>query len=201
MVYSSIARIYLDEFPFHRRSRRKPSSNYFFLSNGHSDHLAGIKLSLSDPDVTIVCSKETFAVIKILYGIPREKCLIVSPNQSLDFDSYIIHAIDANHCVGSLMFVIESKEGFKEVYTGDFRLGAPVIEEINLIKNANHLWLDNTYGKNPIFEFPTREDQISEIITLILSEGNYPERDIWIAAYQIGKELLLKTFSIILIRV
>ncbi len=195
MVYSSVAKVYFDEFPFRRRDHRKPSSNYFFLSHGHSDHMTGIKLSLSDPDSTIVCSRETFAVIKVLYGIPRERCLLITSNQSLDFDSYVIHAIDANHCVGSLMFVIETNQGFKEVYTGDFRLGSPIIEELSLIEKADHLWLDNTYGKNPIFEFPTREEQISEIITLILSEGNYPERDVWIAAYQIGKELLLKTIS------
>ena len=195
MVYSSIAKSYFDEFPFRRKDRRKPSSNYFFLSHGHSDHMSGIKLSLTDPDSTIVCSRETYAVIKVLHQVPRERCLIVKPNQSLDFDSYIIHAIDANHCLGSLMFVVESEQGLKEVYTGDFRLGSPIMDELNLIKGADHLWLDFTYGRDPIFQFPSRQEIISEIITLILSGDNYPERDIWIAAYQIGKELLLKTVS------
>ncbi len=195
MVYSSIAKSYFDEFPFRRRDHRKPSSNYFFLSHGHNDHMSGIKLSLSDPDSTIVCSKETFAVIKVLHGVPEEKCLIIKPNQSLDFDSYIIHALDANHCLGSLMFVIESEKGLKEVYTGDFRLGSPIMNEIDLIKDADRIWLDYTYGGNPKFQFPERQELISEIITLILSENNYPERDVWIAAYQIGKDLLLKTVS------
>lgn len=195
MVFSSIARSYFDEFPFRRKDQRKPSSNYFFLSHGHNDHMLGLKLSLSDPDSTIVCSKETFAVIKVLHGVPRERCLIINPNQSLDFDSYIIHALDANHCLGSLMFIIESEEGLKEVYTGDFRFGSPIMDELELIEGADHIWLDYTYGGNPIFQFPERTALISEIITLILSENNYPERDVWIAAYQIGKELLLKTVS------
>ena len=195
MVYSSIAQSYFDEFPFRRRAPRKPSSGYFFLSHAHSDHITGLRSSLSDPDVTIVCSEETAAVIRVLYGIPKEKCEEIKANQSLYFDTFTVHAIDANHCLGSLSFVIESNNGLKEVYTGDFRLGPPIFEELGLIQGADHLWVDYTYGKDPIFQFPSREEVTSEIITLILAEGNYPERDVWISSYQIGKEKLLKTIS------
>ncbi|MFX1505171.1 MAG: MBL fold metallo-hydrolase [Promethearchaeota archaeon] len=195
MVFSPIAQSYFDEFPFHRSSPRKPSSGFFFLSHAHSDHTSGLRSSLSDPDVTIVCSKETAAVVGVLYGIPQEKCLEVRSNQSLDFDNFTVHAIDANHCVGSLSYIIESKDGLKEVYTGDFRLGTPILDELSLLEGASHLWVDYTYGKDPIFRFPSREKMISEIITLILTEGNYPARDVWISSYQIGKEKLLKTIS------
>ncbi len=78
MVFSSIAQSYFDEFPFRRKDPRKPSTGFFFLSHAHSDHIAGLKSSLSDPDATIVCSKETAAVIKVLLGIPKEKCLKIS---------------------------------------------------------------------------------------------------------------------------
>jgi Cft2 family RNA processing exonuclease len=196
MVFSSIAQSYFDEFPFRRKvQRRKKTSGYFFLSHAHSDHTSGLQGILSDPDATLVCSNETAAVIKTLFRIPREKCLIIKPNQSLSFDDYIVHVLDANHCVGSLMFIIESGDGSKEVYSGDFRLGAPVLNERELLQDADHLWLDYTYGREPIFKFPSREDLISDIITLILSGGNFPERDVWISAYQIGKEKLLKTVS------
>jgi hypothetical protein len=195
MVFSLIAQSYFDEFPFRRNFPRKPSSGFFFLSHAHSDHTSGLRSSLSDPDATIVCSKETAAVIRVLYGIPREKCLEIESNQSLDFDKFTVHAVDANHCLGSLSFVIESKDGLKEVYTGDFRLGTPILDELSLLQRANHLWVDYTYGKDPIFRFPSRERIISDIITLILTEGNYPERDVWISSYQIGKEKLLKTIS------
>ncbi|MHA2223744.1 MAG: MBL fold metallo-hydrolase [Candidatus Hodarchaeales archaeon] len=195
MVFSSIAQSYFDEFPFRRKGPRKPSTGFFFLSHAHSDHISGLKSSLTDPDATIVCSKETAAIIKVLLGIPKEKCLKINPNQSLDFDNFLVHAIDANHCLGSLMFVIESKLGPKEVYTGDFRLNQTILDETDLFARADHLWLDYTYGKDSLFHFPSREELISEIISLILSENNYPERDVWIAAYQIGKELLLKTIS------
>jgi phosphoribosyl 1,2-cyclic phosphodiesterase len=195
MVYSKIANSFFDEFPFRQRKKIHSSSGYFFLSHAHSDHTSGIKSVLSSSDATIVCSRETAAALKVLHRIPKEKCLLIEPNQSLDFDDYIIHAIDANHCLGSLMFVIESTKKGKEVYTGDFRLGKPILEEIELIQGADHLWVDYTYGKDPRYEFPSREDLISEILTLILSEGNYPDKEIWIAAYQIGKEKLLKTIS------
>ncbi|NHJ00630.1 MAG: hypothetical protein EAX86_00750 [Candidatus Heimdallarchaeota archaeon] len=195
MVFSHIAESYFDEFPFRRKDSRRKSSQYFFLSHAHSDHLSGIKYSLSDPDVIIVCSDETSSVIRFLCNIPKEKCLIVNPNQSLDFDDFIVHAIDANHCVGSLMYVIESKTGLKEIYTGDFRMGDSMRKERDLLQGADQLWLDNTYGADSRFDFPSREEMISQIVTLILSSGNFPERDIWIASYQIGKELLLRTVS------
>ena len=146
MVYSSIAQSYFDEFPFRRNEHRKPNSGYFFLSHAHVDHTRGIKNSLSDPDVTIVCSKETAAAIKVLHRIPQEKCLIINPNQSLSFDKFFVHALDANHCLGSLMFVIESMKGIKEVFTGDFRLGKPVIDELDLFSNELVL---SKVGRNP----------------------------------------------------
>ncbi len=195
MVYSEISNSYFDEFPFRHKRKIRNASEYFFLSHAHSDHTKGIKSILTSSDAMIVCSKETAAALKVLYRIPKEKCIILEPNQSLDFDKYVVHAVDANHCLGSLLFVIESEKNQKEVYTGDFRLGSPIIDEIDLIKGADHMWLDTTYGKNPKYIFPTREELISEILTFILSDGNFPEKDIWIAAYQIGKEKLLKTIS------
>ncbi|MHA2096595.1 MAG: MBL fold metallo-hydrolase [Candidatus Hodarchaeales archaeon] len=195
MVFSRLANSYLDEFPFRRRKKIATSSDYFFLSHAHSDHTSGIKSILSSPDATIVCSKETAAALKVLHRIPKEKCLLIDTNQSLDFDNFVVHAIDANHCLGSLMFVIESSEGKKEVYTGDFRLGTPIMDELELLQNADHLWVDYTYGKNPKYDFPSRKQLISEILSLMLAEGNYPQKEIWIAAYQIGKEKLLKTIS------
>jgi Cft2 family RNA processing exonuclease len=195
MVFSKIANSYFDEFPFRQRKKLALSSDYFFLSHAHSDHTSGIKSVLSSPDATIVCSKETAAALKVLHRIPKDKCLLMDTSQSLDFDDFVVHAIDANHCLGSLMFVIESSENEKEVYTGDFRLGATVLEELELLSNADHLWVDYTYGKNPKYNFPSRKELISEILSLMLTEGNYPQKEIWIAAYQIGKETLLKTIS------
>ncbi len=198
MVFSSVAESYFDEFPFKRKDRRRKSSQYFFLSHAHSDHISGLKASLSDPDVKIVCSDETASIIRVLCNIQKEKCLIVNPNQSLDFDDFIVHAIDANHCIGSLMYIIESKTGFKEIYTGDFRMGDSIREERDLFSQADKIWLDNTYGTDSRFKFPPREEMISQIITLILTEGQFPEKNIWIASYQLGKELLLKTVSQVL---
>ncbi|WP_455140151.1 MBL fold metallo-hydrolase [Candidatus Hodarchaeum mangrovi] len=195
MVYSSIAKSYFDEFPFRRRDKRKPSSGYFFLSHAHSDHTVGLKSMSSDPDPILVCSRETAAAIQFLYRFPKERILEINSNQSLDFDDFIVHALDANHCVGSLMYVIESKNGTKEVFTGDFRFHSKMKEEFDLIQGAETLWVDFTYGKDPIFNFPTREEMISDIITFILSSEKYPENTVWVAAYQIGKENLLKTLS------
>lgn len=194
-MFSSIARSYFDEFPFRRNDRRRPSSGYYFLSHAHSDHTRGLKHIATAPDSTVVCTRETAAVIKVLHRIPYEKCLIVKPNQSLDFDDFVVHCLDANHCIGSLMFVIEDKFGAKEVYTGDFRLGSTIVEEMELLRSPDHLYVDYVYGEDPKYDFPSRKELISDILTLILSPGNYPERDVWLSAYQIGKEILFQTIS------
>ena len=76
-------------------------------------------------------------------------------------------------------------ENRKEVYTGDFRLGKPILDELELIQGADHLWVDYTYGDKPRYNFPSRRDLISEILSLMLADGNYPHKEIWIAAYQI----------------
>ncbi|MFW9856613.1 MAG: MBL fold metallo-hydrolase [Candidatus Thorarchaeota archaeon] len=194
-MYSSIARSYFDEFPFGRNDRRRPSSGYFFLSHAHSDHTRGLKNIITAQDSTVVCTRETAAVIKALHRIPREKCLIVKPSQSLDFDDFKVHCLDANHCLGSLMFVIEDNDGTKEVYTGDFRLGSVIIEEMELLRNPDHLYVDYVYGRDPKYDFPSRKELISDILTLIHAPGNYPERNVWLSAYQIGKEILFQTIS------
>ncbi|MCK4848930.1 MAG: hypothetical protein KAT16_07905 [Candidatus Heimdallarchaeota archaeon] len=195
MVFSTIANSYFDEFPSRKKRKNPHASGFFFLSHAHADHTIGIKSLLTSPDSTIVCSEATSAAIKILHRIPKEKCLIVEPGQTLDFDSFVVHALDANHCLGSLMFAIESSNHEKEVYTGDFRLGKPILEEIDLLQNPNLIWMDYTYGNKPRYNFPSRETLISEILTLILTEWDDCEKEIWIAAYQIGKEKLLRTIS------
>ena len=195
MVFSTIADSYFDEFPFRKRNKNPRASGYYFLSHAHADHTVGIKSILSSPDSTIICSEETAAALKVLHRIPSEKCLLIEAGKSLDFDTFDVHALDANHCLGSLMFVIESSNHEKQVYTGDFRMGNPILEEIPLLQNANFLWMDYTYGNKPRYNFPSREELISEILTLILSEWNDSGKEIWISAYQIGKELLLKTIS------
>ena len=67
MVFSTIANSYFDEFPFRKKDKRKPSSGYFYLSHAHSDHVQGLKKSLTDPDAVIVCSRETASIINILF--------------------------------------------------------------------------------------------------------------------------------------
>ena len=196
MVYISLPNkkgIYFDEFPF--KKNRKPSIEYFFLSHAHSDHTKGISSIKYHPDLKIVCTRSTSIFVQHFHKVPKEKFLIVSNGQSLDFDDYTVHVLDANHCLGSSMFVIERKDGFKEIFTGDFRYNPDKFPEIGLLRNSDRMWLDFTYGKDPRFRFPSREEVTSEIISLILSSGKFEMNDYWLSAYKIGREHLLSTLS------
>jgi hypothetical protein len=66
---------------------------------------------------------------------------------------------------------------------------------MDLLRNPDHLYVDYVYGKDPRYDFPSRKELISDILTLILSPGNFPERNVWLSAYQIGKEILFQTIS------
>ncbi len=137
-------------------------------------------------DALIVCTPITSRIIEVMNGIPPEKCLLVEPGQILALDKVQVHIIDANHCLGSCMFVFES-ENQKEVYTGDFRFNTEMREHKDLLIFPNICWMDQTFN-DPRFVFPSQREAIDEIVQIMLGHS---EEDIFIGCYTIGKEKIL----------
>jgi DNA cross-link repair 1B protein len=63
--------------------------------------------------------------------------------------------IDANHCPGACMFLLEGYFG-TILHTGDFRFD-PLILQHDALRNKkiDHLYLDDTF-LDPIYDFPSR---------------------------------------------
>ncbi len=186
-----LERFWADEFPdpLKNKKRLKDAEPYFFLSHAHSDHTKGLKRLLNyHSDAKIVCSRETKIILELTDAIPSERFIVMEKEKPMVLDGMTITAFDANHCVGSLMFLFES-ENRREFFTGDFRYDPQIMDPfIPYIKDVDLMVADGTYNR-PIFHFPPQAEAIDKLIKLTL---HFPFQDKFIGSYSIGKEKLFE---------
>ncbi|KAF1944625.1 hypothetical protein EJ02DRAFT_371044 [Clathrospora elynae] len=181
-----------------------------FLSHVHSDHLAGLE-SLGTPFV--YCSAATKEILlrleKYHYRINFAKGLLESQNLTYDRSmrklakplpldtpttielapgkSMQVTLVDANHCVGAVMFLIEGN-GNAILYTGDIRaenwwvnslVQNPVLLPYTLeTRRLNCMYLDTTFAtkKESYREFPSKAEGTRELLSKV---SEYPDDTIF----------------------
>ncbi|KAL1794999.1 hypothetical protein ACET3X_006815 [Alternaria dauci] len=169
-----------------------------FLSHVHSDHLVGLE-SLRAPFV--YCSAATREILlrleKFHYRVNFAKGILESRNVTYDRsmrklakalpldtptlieltpgNSIRVTLIDANHCVGAVMFLIEGN-GKAILYTGDVRaeewwinsiVQNPVLLPYSLgNRTLDCMYLDTTFAtkKKPYRQFPSKAQGIQELL-------------------------------------
>jgi DNA cross-link repair 1B protein len=96
--------------------------------------------------------------------------------------------IDANHCPGSVMFLMEGYFGV-HLHTGDFRYDSKMLE-IEILKNKkiDVLYLDDTFSEK-CYNFKTRKEAGEEILEICKKQSE--ETRIFITTDTLGKEELL----------
>lgn len=180
--------------------QHEPGVTTYLLSHLHTDHTSGLSPSWNNG--IIYTTKVTSFLLKEKFHINPD--LIVE----LDYDDSIyidltkgtassrkssstcikLSIIDANHCVGSCMFLLEGYFG-NILITGDFRFDSktlchPFLQDIKI----DHLFLDDTFI-DPDYDFPSRAEAGKEILDLVSS---FPENyRFCIATDSLGKEELL----------
>lgn len=86
------------------------------------------------------------------------------------FDQIVVTSFPANHCPGSVMFLIENHRT-RVLYTGDFRLNKKELEGIKAFteyKNTiDEIYLDSTFLKDIYPNFPTQDASCEAIVKLI----------------------------------
>ncbi|KAL4226272.1 Metabotropic glutamate receptor 4 [Mactra antiquata] len=178
--------------------RECPQARIFFLTHLHGDHVTGLTSSWRYP---IYCSEITKQLL--IHNFEIDKSLInileidVTKKIYLDRvhnEQMSVTAIDANHCPGAIMILMEGYFG-TILHTGDFRFYSHMITDTPLSRYSGKidtLYLDNTYC-TPSCSFPSKETAEKQVIDII---QQYPNRDILIAMRNLGKETLLYSIAL-----
>ncbi|GER35611.1 DNA ligase [Striga asiatica] len=179
----------------------------YFLSHFHSDHYTGLTPQWAKG--IIYCSSVTANLLKEILKIPQPLIYPLPLSQPMLIDGSEVWLVDANHCPGAVQFLFkvpvdsEAVVGFeKYVHTGDFRYCAEMKNEaaISHFIGADALFLDTTYC-NPKFMFPSQEESIDYIVSVIEKLGVQNEGEdgknvlFLVATYVIGKEKILMEIS------
>ncbi|CAK9177949.1 unnamed protein product [Ilex paraguariensis] len=171
----------------------------YFLSHFHSDHYTGLSPTWSKG--IIFCSHTTARLLIEILKVPEPFVLALSLSEPVLIDGCEVLLIDANHCPGAVQFLfkIPGNDGKFEryVHTGDFRYcdsmkSGPLLSEFI---GSDAVFLDTTYC-NPKFVFPSQEESIDYIVSVIErikveNEGNLKNVLFLVATYVIGKERIL----------
>jgi putative mRNA 3-end processing factor len=112
------------------------------VTHAHADHTGGLRWSLRECQ-KVIMTEATRDLIDILEGPlgPRlENIETLAYEKPLRFDGEKVTLFKANHILGAAQVLVESEEGERVVWTGDFKLdGTPVLD-------CDTLVLESTYG-------------------------------------------------------
>ncbi|UXD21217.1 hypothetical protein IPA_01430 [Ignicoccus pacificus DSM 13166] len=140
------------------------------VTHAHSDHTIDISKSMSAQGY-IAATPVTFTMMKYLgHSVPRAKRKEVEPGSCFKIDDERICFIRAEHIPGSVQVLVENENGFRVLYTGDFKnpgSGTPIVEDLDV------LIVDATYG-DPRYVRPSEaevEEALVDIIEQALSRG------------------------------
>lgn len=167
---------------------------FFFLSHVQIDKSFTLSSTWSLP---IYCSPITKQLL--LKRFPVDPSLVhelsldtphVIPLTTADNTSMTVTLLDANHCPGAVMFLMEGYFG-RILYTGDFRYSGSLMSnsllQDFLSKPVDSLYLDNTFC-SPKCIYPPRDEAVEEVIEIV---DKHPTQKILIGLRNLGKEDLL----------
>jgi len=164
---------------------------HYLLSHFHYDHYLGLSRHWRQP---VVCSSVTARLLTSKLKVRRSLITTLDVGETKQFGEIAVTGLEANHCPGSLMFLIKAC-GETYLHTGDFRASAE-LESLPQFWQADfrlsRLYLDTTYCR-PEYDFPSTSDVIDKTLELtreFLAEN--PSTLVVVGAYDVGKERLLK---------
>jgi len=175
-----------------------PGVTYYLLTHFHYDHYSGLSKNWKKK---IVCSSITKRLAASSLGVNEDLMITLDPGdrekESRTFGNCELTAIDANHCPGSIMFVMRLTSGVTILHVGDFR-ASQEMEEGPIFWDRikiDKLYLDTTYCK-PEYDFPAQADVINRSVELV---GEFissnPNTVVMVGAYTVGKERIFKAIA------
>jgi DNA cross-link repair 1B protein len=169
--------------------KHTPDVQFYLLSHLHADHTSGLSPSWNFG--TIYCTSISKAILCQKFKVDEKYIVVLELEKTYTFPieysnaSIEITCFDANHCLGSCMFLIRGYFG-TILCTGDFRYDPFMLKDF---KNTSidYLYLDDTFIDSEAI-FPTREEAGKQIENIIAEYPN--EYRILVAADTLGKEEL-----------
>jgi len=159
------------------------------LTHYHRDHLAGVRRHRGS--TPILCSPLTARLLQDIEGTAPGCILPLAPGEHVTIRDGVrrarVRALDANHCPGSLMFLVEW-EGQMALYTGDFRLNDQIRSLAARLRGIDLLYLDATYD-HPRYVFPPQGEAVNQVLSLIRGRQG---RRVYLAVYSLGKNRLVE---------
>ena len=145
-----------------------------FISHAHSDHSAGAKTSRR-----IIASEET---IDLMHSRNYADSL-VTRSKLMKNPPFKYELLDAGHVLGSKQLYIENSSSF--IYTGDFKTRDSLTNKGAVVRQADLLMMETTYGL-PFYKFPPMEHVYNEMahwVNQTLITGS----SLIIGGYSLGK--------------
>jgi len=149
-----------------------------FVSHAHADHVARHQTSL--------CSAPTASLLTARFGIAAERLQPLGFHQQLEHNGHLLQLLPAGHIFGSAMLHVTSRESGKTLlYTGDFKLRRGRTAELPVLKAADTLVLETTFGL-PQFVFPSALEVEAAVLRFVheaFDDGDVPV----LLGYSLGK--------------
>ncbi|ETO32563.1 hypothetical protein RFI_04557 [Reticulomyxa filosa] len=112
--------------------------------------------------------------------------------EDLSMLSFAVTAIDANHCLGAVMYLFEGYFG-RVLCTGDCRYQRGMFDGYNVV-DVDRLYLDDTYANTAYYDFLTSDECVDVIMSILRKPENRDKR-VMMALDTLGKEELLISMS------
>ena len=191
-------------------------ADLFLCTHFHADHLAGLDDRWAERQTAqIVTSTQTAHMLRKRFPalacdllihsargqrrMPRVLAFEIEPTMQHNIivdhqqeHSVTVTLIDANHCPGSVMFVVDSGCG-KRLHTGDFRFDAELHLPDNCaaLQGLREVHMDTTFF-DPSWVLPTKSESIQMVTEIVRSQAvEEKKRPVILAVDMLGQEEIL----------
>ena len=145
-----------------------------------------------------MCSSITKRLLVSKLNVRESLVTTLDVGETRKFSDSLVTAVDANHCPGSVMFLIQLTSGQTFLHTGDFRASADMESLPEFWQSSfsvDRLYLDTTYCR-PEYDFPSQSDVIEKTVELVHSFlAKRPRTVVMVGGYDIGKERVFKALA------
>jgi len=165
-------------------------ADIYILTHAHTDHMQGLRAGWNAGP--LFCSPVTARLLR-RRGVartvrPQELGVPFQVTNRFDNTTMTITLINANHCPGSAMAVIENLAQGTVVFTGDFRFSEDIRRDPVLNRVAGcvqHLYMDTSFD---IPWLPSKSESVRDVIALIHA---FPAENVILHSHGLGDEEIL----------